>query len=182
MNETNKVKQVASQAVKEVILQDLKADTTQVVKEVETKIPKSVGAKDSNPKANQEVRYSYGVGRRKASTARAKYYPSANPIQVFINKKPLSTYLHQFYAQVIEIALVNINITTGELQIFVRGGGSSGQAEAIRLAIAKSIITYNPEIKPAIRLLGYNTTDTRKVLPKRPGLRKARKREQWSKR
>ena len=127
-------------------------------------------------------RYHYGVGRRKASTARAKYYATGEPLTILINKKPIATYMYDFYAQVIHVAIQKIGISSGALHIFVKGGGVSGQAEAIRLAIAKSIVTFNPETKPAIRNLGYITTDTRKVLPKRPGLRKARKREQWSKR
>lgn len=137
---------------------------------------------ETGTKASDPSRYHYGVGRRKASTARAKYYATGEPLTILINKKPIATYMHDFYAQVIHVAIQKIGISGGVLHIFVKGGGVSGQAEAIRLAIAKSIVTFNPETKPAIRNLGYITTDTRKVLPKRPGLRKARKREQWSKR
>jgi small subunit ribosomal protein S9 len=126
--------------------------------------------------------YFYGVGRRKTSSARAKYYVGTEPVSITVNKKPINTYFQDFYLQTILIAVANLGITTGEIALFVNGGGTMGQAEACRLAIAKSLVKMEAGYRPVARLHGYMSTDIRQVLPKKAGLRKARKREQWSKR
>lgn len=133
-------------------------------------------------KQEQEIKYFYGVGRRKASTSRAKYYPLDQVLEINVNGKKLGEYFPEFYAKNIINALNNIGIVTGRFDLFVRGGGFTGQSEGARLAIAKAILVFNNEFKPIIRTFGYITTDIRKVLPKRSGFRKNRKREQWSKR
>lgn len=127
-------------------------------------------------------RYYYGVGRRKASTARAKFYPTTAGLTITINKKDAKTFLPEYYYDTLSTMLTNINITEGDIQIFVKGGGINGLTEAARLAIAKALVAKDETLRPSLRKFGYLTTDTRKVLSKRPGLRKARKREQWSKR
>lgn len=127
-------------------------------------------------------KYYYGVGRRKASSARSKYFPNDNKIDVTVNKKSLSDYFPEYYSQVITEALKNLGITSGKFDTFVSGGGVTGQAESIRLAITKSLVRFSDEIKPIAKTHKYLTTDNRKVLPKKGGLRKARKREQWAKR
>jgi small subunit ribosomal protein S9 len=127
-------------------------------------------------------KYFYGVGRRKTSTARAKYFPSAGDVTVTINKKPLEVFFPEFYAKNILIALTNLAITTGTLEMYVNGGGTSSQSEACRLAIAKSLVKMDEGNKVVARMHGYMTTDPRQVLPKKAGFRKARKVEQWSKR
>ena len=130
-----------------------------------------------------DTKYTYGVGRRKRSIARAKYYAISNEVvEIHVNKKPLADYFDEYYAKTIDIAVKNMGITTGVVHFFINGGGTSGQSEAARLALAKAFLITDPSKKAEIRAMGYITTDTRKVLPKRPGLRKARKREQWSKR
>jgi small subunit ribosomal protein S9 len=129
-----------------------------------------------------DTKYYYGVGRRKASTARAKYFPTDGEIEISVNKKVLSDYFHEFYKQTILTGISNMGIRAGRIEIYVNGGGTMGQAEAARLAIAKALLKYDEGFRPVLRSFGYLSTDIRKVLPKRPGLRKARKREQWSKR
>lgn len=131
---------------------------------------------------NIKEKYFYGVGRRKAATARAKYFPSEKEIEITVNKKNLNSYFNDFYKQTITNSLQNIGIRTGKIELYILGGGTMGQAEAARLAIAKAILAQDDNFKPVLRSFGYLSTDIRKVLPKRPGLRKARKREQWSKR
>jgi small subunit ribosomal protein S9 len=128
------------------------------------------------------TKYFYGVGRRKASTARAKYFPSADNLTLSVNKEEFDTYFHDYYARVVKEALTNLGIKTGTIQFFIKGGGTSGQAEAARLAVSKALIAFDADLKPRAKSFKYLSTDIRKVLPKRPGLRKARKREQWSKR
>jgi|688.fasta_scaffold28937_2 small subunit ribosomal protein S9 len=134
---------------------------------------------DKNTSPN---RYHYGVGRRKSSSARSKYFPSANELVVEVNKKPISVVFHDFYAKTILNSLTQIGITTGKIELYINGGGTSGQAEAARLAIAKSLLKYDENLRTVLRMFGYLTTDIRKVLSKKSGLRKNRKREQWSKR
>jgi small subunit ribosomal protein S9 len=131
---------------------------------------------------NDANRYFYGVGRRKASAARAKFYPLDAELTIKINGKEAKTYLPEFYLDTLNNFFTNLGINTGEFHIFVNGGGVNGQTDAMRLAIAKSLIKRDDTFKALLRQFGYLTTDIRKVLPKRPGLRKARKREQWSKR
>lgn len=135
-----------------------------------------MGSKKSDQK------YYYGVGRRKRSTARAKVYPGSGDIKITINGKEGKEYFSDFYFKVIENMMTLSGLTTGEVALFIRGGGTSGQSEAARLAIAKALVAQDEGNRPLLRLNGFLTTDIRKVLPKRPGLRKARKREQWSKR
>ena len=126
--------------------------------------------------------YFYGVGRRKCSVARAKYYKADTEVVIMVNKTPIKDYFQDFYLQAILIAAQKLGISTGKLDFFVKGGGVMGQAEACRLALAKSLVKMDEGYRPVARLNGYITTDIRQVLPKKAGLRKARKREQWSKR
>lgn len=125
--------------------------------------------------------YHYGVGRRKASTARAKVYPGKK-FAVTVNFKPLKEYFPLYYCRTIENMLQLVSYEQGSIDLFIRGGGIMGQAEAARLAISKALIDIDEAYKPILRLHGFVSTDIRKVLSKRPGFRKARKREQWSKR
>lgn len=127
-------------------------------------------------------RYYYGVGRRKASTARAKYFPGTEELSVEVNAKKVEAYFPDYYSSVISDALKNLGITTGKFLTFVKGGGVTGQSEAIRLAISKSLVASSEEIRPLVKTFKYLSTDIRKVLSKKGGLRKARKREQWAKR
>jgi small subunit ribosomal protein S9 len=126
-------------------------------------------------------KYYYGVGRRKSSTARAKIYPSSS-LEIVINKKTPKEYFSDYYFRILESMLNNTGLKQARIELFISGGGTMGQAEAARLAIAKAMVAQDEGYKPVLRLYNYLSTDIRKVLPKRPGLRKARKREQWSKR
>jgi small subunit ribosomal protein S9 len=131
---------------------------------------------------NDAIRYFYGVGRRKASAARAKFYPVEAELTITINGKEAKTYLPEFYLDTLNNFFTNVGVNAGEFKIFVNGGGVNGQTDAIKLAIAKSLLKHDESHRTVLRQFDYLTTDIRKVLPKRPGLRKARKREQWSKR
>jgi small subunit ribosomal protein S9 len=127
-------------------------------------------------------KYFYGVGRRKRSTARAKYYPGTKTLAITVNGKELTEYFQDYYAKVISNACQQIGVTAGNIALFVRGGGITGQAEAARLAISKALLKNDEGFRPLLRMHGLLTTDIRKVLPKRAGFRKNRKKEQWSKR
>jgi small subunit ribosomal protein S9 len=126
--------------------------------------------------------YYYGVGRRKASTSRSKYYPGQGELEILINKVSSKTYFNLQTHQVLEVFLSNLGVRSGRFEIFTRGGGFTGQVESIRLAMSKSMVKFDEGHRIPLRTFGYLSTDVRKVLAKRPGRRKARKSEQWSKR
>jgi small subunit ribosomal protein S9 len=127
------------------------------------------------------TQYHFGVGRRKRSTARAKVYQS-DKLEITVNKQDPKTYFSHYYYQILETMLTNIGLKQAKIEIYVSGGGTMGQAEAARLAVCKALTKQDEGYRPVLKIHKYLSTDIRKVLPKRPGLRKARKREQWSKR
>ncbi|MCY3540985.1 MAG: 30S ribosomal protein S9 [Gammaproteobacteria bacterium] len=124
----------------------------------------------------------YGTGRRKTSTARVFLAPGKGEISV--NKAPLDTYFGRETARMIirQPLEVTKTLETVDLQITVRGGGSSGQAGAIRHGVARALVDFNANFKAELRAAGFLTRDDRAVERKKVGLRKARKRPQYSKR
>lgn len=124
----------------------------------------------------------YGTGRRKTSTARVFLSPGKGEISV--NKAPLDSYFGRETARMIirQPLEVTKSLETVDLHITVCGGGSSGQAGAIRHGVARALVDYNTNFKADLRAAGFLTRDDRAVERKKVGLRKARKRPQYSKR
>ncbi|WP_289860586.1 30S ribosomal protein S9 [uncultured Muribaculum sp.] len=122
------------------------------------------------------------VGRRKAAIARVIMCEGSGVIT--INKRPLDVYFPSSILQFIVKQPLNKLEAAGKYDIKVNlvGGGYKGQAEALRLAIARALVKINPEDKPALRSEGFMTRDPRVVERKKPGQPKARKRFQFSKR
>lgn len=122
------------------------------------------------------------VGRRKAAIARVIVKEGNGTI--VINKRPLETYFPSSILQYIVKQPLNTLEAAEKYDIKVNldGGGYKGQAEALRLAIARALVKINPEDKPALRAEGFMTRDPRSVERKKPGQPKARKRFQFSKR
>ncbi len=122
------------------------------------------------------------IGRRKAAVARV--YLSEGNGQITINKRDLSTYFPSSILQyVVKQPLGTIDADSKyDIYAHVDGGGYKGQAEALRLAIARALVKVNPEDKKALRAEGFMTRDARSVERKKPGQPKARKRFQFSKR
>ena len=124
----------------------------------------------------------YGTGRRKTSTARVYLKNGSGAITV--NKRPLDGYFGREVARMIvrqPLELVEI-IEKFDINVTVRGGGSFGQAGAIRHGITRALMEYDEELKPTLRKAGFVTRDAREVERKKVGLRKARKKPQFSKR
>lgn len=101
-----------------------------------------------------------------------------------INRKSLEAY---FPAELLRIVVAQPFVVVGEkgkynVKVNVKGGGTTGQAEAIRMAVSRALVQINPEFKPALREKGYITRDSRMVERKKYGRRKARRRFQFSKR
>lgn len=122
------------------------------------------------------------VGRRKAAVARI--YVSEGKGQITINHKDYKEYFPQERLQYVIEQPIKITEVEGKYDIKVNlgGGGFKGQAEALRLAIARALIKIDPEKKPILKSDGLLTRDSREVERKKPGQPKARKRFQFSKR
>ena len=122
------------------------------------------------------------IGRRKAAVARI--YLSEGKGQITINKKDLATYFPSGILQyVVKQPLNKLNVVGQyDIKVNLNGGGYKGQAEALRLAIARALVKVNAEDKPALKSEGFLTRDPREVERKKPGRPKARKRFQFSKR
>ena len=122
------------------------------------------------------------IGRRKAAIARV--IVSEGNGAITINKRPLEVYFPSSILQYIVKQPLTTIEADGKYDINVNldGGGYKGQAEALRLAIARALVKINPEDKHALRVEGFMTRDPRVVERKKPGQPKARKRFQFSKR
>ena len=122
------------------------------------------------------------LGRRKSAVARV--YLSSGKGNITINDRPLEVYFKEGTLQYIVKQAFELTGTLGQfdLKANIDGGGTKGQAEALRLAIARALVKINAENKPALKAKGFMTRDSRVVERKKPGRPKARKRFQFSKR
>lgn len=122
------------------------------------------------------------IGRRKAAVARV--YLSEGTGNIVIDKRPLDKYFPSSILQyVVKQPLNKLEVADKyDIMAHLDGGGYKGQAEALRLAIARALVKINPEDKPLLRSEGFMTRDPRVVERKKPGRPKARKRFQFSKR
>ena len=124
----------------------------------------------------------HGVGRRKTAVARVSIRPGKGVWSV--NGKPLETFFPRAsYQMRVEQPLVAGQLS-GQLDITVRvsGGGTTGQADAVRMGLARALVAHDEELRGVMRAGGFLTRDSRKVERKKPGRPKARKRFQFSKR
>jgi len=124
----------------------------------------------------------YGTGRRKTSTARVFLKPGTG--KIVVNDRELGEFFGRVTAQMVVRQPMELTETTGQFDVFVtvKGGGSSSQAGAIRHGITRALMVYNEELRRPLRAAGYVTRDAREVERKKVGLRKARRRPQFSKR
>ncbi|WP_201582673.1 30S ribosomal protein S9 [Psychrobacter jeotgali] len=124
----------------------------------------------------------YGTGRRKTSTARV--FLSKGTGSIVVNGKPLDEYFSRETSRMVVRQPLELLDSTNDYDLYVTvaGGGISGQAGAIRHGITRALIEADETLKPALKAAGFVTRDPRKVERKKVGLRKARKRPQFSKR
>ncbi|MBX4180835.1 30S ribosomal protein S9 [Sodalis sp. CWE] len=124
----------------------------------------------------------YATGRRKSSSARV--FIKIGTGKIFINQKSLNQYFDREMARMVLYQPLNLTNMTGKLDLYitVKGGGISGQAEAIRHGIARALIKYDETLRINLRRAGFVTRDARQVERKKIGFRKARCRPQFSKR
>ncbi len=126
--------------------------------------------------------YNYGTGRRKSSVARV--FITKGSGQITVNDKAYDQYFARPTCCMVvrqPLELVN-HLNSFNIKVNVIGGGESGQAGAIRHGITRALIEYNPELKTVLSKAGFVTRDAREVERKKCGLRKARRRKQFSKR
>jgi len=124
----------------------------------------------------------YGTGRRKTSAARVFLTPGKGDIQV--NGRPLDVFFGRETARMIVRQPLTLAEAEGkfDVHVTVSGGGITGQAGAIRHGITRALMAYDETLRKALRKAGYVTRDAREVERKKVGLRKARRRPQYSKR
>ncbi|NOT74139.1 MAG: 30S ribosomal protein S9 [Cyclobacteriaceae bacterium] len=122
------------------------------------------------------------IGRRKTSIARVYVKPGKGTI--IINDRELAAYFSSEILQITVKQALTLTKLEGnyDVTVNVEGGGNKGQAEAIRLGIARALVNINNENRPALRKEGLLTRDSRMVERKKPGRRKARRKFQFSKR
>lgn len=151
------------------------------------KVEKAPVAKAASKKVvKHEGTYFYAVGRRKTSVAQVRLYEDekATDATLFVNNKKLKDYFPTVSLQNNMLAPLKAVGMYGKfsMTVIVRGGGVTGQIEAIRLGISRALVKYNAELKKSLKDLGYMTRDAREVERKKAGLKKARKSPQWAKR
>jgi small subunit ribosomal protein S9 len=128
------------------------------------------------------LQQNYGTGRRKSSVARV--FLRAGSGNITVNDKPLDVYFGRETSRMIvrqPLALADV-LNKFDIVINVDGGGGTGQAGAIRLGVARALVEYDANLRSVMRGAGFMTRDAREVERKKVGLRKARKRPQYSKR
>ena len=127
--------------------------------------------------------YVYGLGRRKAATARARLFKGKG--ELTINDKPTLEYLSgnkTYLAEITDPLALTGKQKDFDITVRVSGGGLAGQVDAIKLAISKALTTEFPDLRPVLKKAGFVKRDPREKERKKYGLRSARKKEQFSKR
>jgi small subunit ribosomal protein S9 len=124
----------------------------------------------------------YGTGRRKTSSARVFITPGNG--QVIVNEKPLAQFFGRETARMVVLRALEVCGMNDKIDVraTVTGGGTTGQAGAIRHGLARALVNYDNNLHASLRHAGFLTRDSRVVERKKVGLHKARKRPQYSKR
>ena len=124
----------------------------------------------------------YGTGRRKGAVALV--YIKSGSGNIVVYKKPLDQFFSRETGRMLVRQPLEItqSLNSFDIQVNVSGGGESGQAGAVRHGIARALVDYDSSLKPALRQAGLITRDAREVERKKVGLKKARRRPQFSKR
>lgn len=128
------------------------------------------------------VSYNYGTGRRKSAVARV--FMKAGKGDIVVNDKPVDVFFSRETGRMVVRQPLTLTDTLGKFDIMVNvsGGGESGQAGAVRHGITRALIDYDATFKTVLKQAGLVTRDAREVERKKVGLRKARRRKQFSKR
>ncbi len=144
--------------------------------------PEAQTAAPTYEPVRDEFGRSYATGRRKESAARVWVKPGSGV--VMINGRPINQYFARPVLQMLLHQPFQVTDRLGQFDVMatVKGGGLSGQAGAVRHGISRALSLYEPELRPALKKVGFLTRDSRKVERKKYGRRKARRSFQFSKR
>jgi len=128
------------------------------------------------------TKQNYGTGRCKTAVARVFLRPGTG--KIVVNDKPVDDFFSRETGRMIvrQPLTLTSHLATFDIQVNVHGGGESGQAGAVRHGITRALIEYDLTLKPSLKQAGLVTRDAREVERKKVGLRKARRRKQFSKR
>lgn len=126
--------------------------------------------------------YVEAIGRRKTSTARVRLYPGTG--EIVVNDKPMADYFGRDLDRMILRQPLQLTGTeaTYNISVHVNGGGEGGQAGAVRLGISRALNKIDANMRPALKAAGFLTRDARAKERKKPGLKRARKAPQYTKR
>ena len=179
---TTATKAKTSTATKAKTTTATKAKTTAVAKAKTSASSDQLNVVDTKKSTVKKANFYYGTGRRKSSTAKVFLYKGTGKIE--INKSSLVDYFGRKTAHMVikQPLLLTGTLDSFDVKVQVSGGGNSGQAGAIRHGITRALLDFDIELKQQLRKAGYVTRDSRVVERKKLGLRKARKKEQYSKR
>ncbi len=135
-------------------------------------------------KAVKEERYVYAVGRRKTAIAQVRLFVSDKPKEAVVNNRPLQEYFGTTALRTTALSpLVSCGLENAFfVSVLVRGGGQNGQADAVKLGVARALLVHDEALRPTLKAKGFLTRDARAVERKKPGLKKARRSPQWAKR
>jgi small subunit ribosomal protein S9 len=131
----------------------------------------------------QEFTYYEGIGRRKEATARVRIYPGGEGT-IMVNDKPATEYFGREWDVNALSEPLTVTSTVGRFNVTVHvsGGGITGQSGAIRMGLARALEKADPDNRPSLRKLGMLSRDPRAKERKKPGLKRARKAPQYTKR
>jgi small subunit ribosomal protein S9 len=192
-----KVVKVAKKEIKkEKAVKEVKIEKAEkIIKEIHPVKSDEVGAKQLNRVKPEKLvpikkvvneKYFYAVGRRKASVAQVRLFEAKNATDddLIVNGRKIMEYFPTISLQNNVFGPLKAVGMQGNVRMtaIVRGGGVTGQVEAVRLGISRALVLYNETLKKSLKDLGFMTRDSRKVERKKPGLKKARKAPQWAKR
>ena len=126
--------------------------------------------------------YVEAIGRRKTSSARVRLFAGTG--EIVVNDKPMEVYFGRALDQMILRQPLNATNTGASfnISVHVAGGGESGQAAAVRMGIARALAASDPAMRPVLKSAGFLTRDARAKERKKPGLKRARKAKQYTKR
>ncbi len=129
------------------------------------------------------TKYVYALGRRKTAIARVKLFAGGHG-KIIVNQREYKEYFPNFvWSENLEMPFETVGEKDKyDVEVKVIGGGPKGQSEAIRLAIARALVKINADYKALLRAAGFMTRDPRAKERKKPGLKRARRAPQWSKR
>ncbi len=129
-----------------------------------------------------EGQYHYGVGRRKSSSAQVRFYPGTGT-ELSVNGKAYDAYFTRTRdREAVMGPLKAVGMNSGGVSAIVVGGGVTGQAGAVMQGLARALVVMDPELRSALRNGGFLTRDPREKERKKPGLKRARKAKQYTKR